>query len=46
MSALLFYSQEYLSDDDFVKAFGMPRSEYKKLQVWRQRDLKKRAKLF
>ncbi|XP_065827241.1 actin-binding LIM protein 2-like [Oscarella lobularis] len=36
----------YLSDFDFRKVFNMTREEFGRLAVWRQRELKKRARLF
>ncbi|XP_065184864.1 actin-binding LIM protein 3-like isoform X1 [Sycon ciliatum] len=38
--------EEYLSEEDFVKTFDMPREEFKRLQVWKRREMKKRARLF
>jgi len=37
---------DYLSDEDFFKAFKMTREEFKKLKVWKQAQLRKAAKLF
>ncbi|XP_062511173.1 actin-binding LIM protein 1-like [Corticium candelabrum] len=36
----------YLSDADFKQAFKMSRDQYKGLAAWKQKDLKRRAKLF
>ncbi|XP_065175161.1 actin-binding LIM protein 3-like [Sycon ciliatum] len=38
--------EEYLDDSDFEKALGMNRPTFYKLQVWKQRELKRKAKLF
>eukprot|EP01087_Luapelamoeba_hula_P011569 TRINITY_DN3155_c1_g1_i3.p1 TRINITY_DN3155_c1_g1~~TRINITY_DN3155_c1_g1_i3.p1 ORF type:complete len:1055 (+),score=225.69 TRINITY_DN3155_c1_g1_i3:61-3225(+) len=36
----------YLSEEDFVVVFKMPRSQFMELQAWKQRNLKKAAGLF
>ncbi len=41
----LSLSQEYLEDDEFAQVFTMPRDEFKALPAWRQKLLKKSAKL-
>jgi hypothetical protein len=38
--------EDYLSDADFKVAFNMTRDQFAKLASWKQRDLKRRAKLF
>jgi len=37
---------EYLDDKTFDQVFKMKRDEFEKLKDWKQRDLKKAAKLF
>jgi hypothetical protein len=36
----------FLSDEDFAKAFEMSRSDFSKLPMWKQIELKKEAHLF
>ena len=38
--------EQYLKDDEFIKALGSPRSEFEKLKPWKQQQLKKAAGLF
>ena len=38
--------QEYLGDEEFTETFAMSRDEFKKLQAWKRRELKKKAQLF
>jgi len=37
---------DYLSEEDFMKAFKMTREEYNKLKPWKQAQLRQKAKLF
>ena len=38
--------EQYLSDDDFIRAFGIEKDEFLRLPKWKKLDLKKRASLF
>lgn len=42
----IIHLQQYLSDEDFRTVFKMSRESFRKLQAWKQLDLKKRADLF
>merc|ERR1712194_447479 len=35
----------YLSEDDFVKVFGINRVKYQQLPMWKQREVKKKVNL-
>jgi len=39
-------SEDYLSDEEFVKVFGMDRGEFKKKPKWKQQEDKKRVGLY
>lgn len=38
--------EKYLSDEDFVKTFGLTKSEFDALPAWKKNSLKKEKKLF
>jgi len=38
--------EQYLKDEDFIKALGSPRGEFESLKPWKQNQLKKAAGLF
>ena len=38
--------QDYLSQEDFQKAFGMNKEAFEKLKDWKKKDLRKKAGLF
>ena len=38
--------EEYLADEDFVKAFGANRETFEKFPAWKKQQLKKKANLF
>ena len=38
--------EQYLSDEEFVKAFSMPRDEFYALKPWKQAQLKKVLGIF
>lgn len=38
--------EKYLNDDDFEKALGMNKEEFKKLPLWKRTNLKKENGLF
>ncbi len=43
---LFIYSQIHLNDDEFIQRFKMTYAEYASKPAWRQKELKKSAKLF
>lgn len=45
-SASSLFPQYYLSDQDFEAVFGMSRSAFSKLPLWKQQKLKKDKGLF
>ena len=38
--------EKHLNDDDFQKALGMSKDEWKKVPKWKQQNIKRKANLF
>ena len=38
--------EKHLNDDDFQKALGMNKDEWKKVPKWKQQNIKRKANLF